>query len=153
MMHLNLFGLYDSCLFPSGISSLRAKQFFTFYVEHMSAKFYSSWHLCHSVVEHPKFLKQWSKPKLCRYVRFNRSIWVSSRYGYQVPKQADIRSRQYHIRIVPCRYYIPNYYDQDPIVQFSSLHLLWFTLTLEELCSLLLQCGTYVSFTALPLFV
>jgi hypothetical protein len=58
---LTQFGMCDSCLSPSGMSSLRAKQFFTFYVEHASAKFCSSWHLCHSVVEHPEFLKRWSE--------------------------------------------------------------------------------------------
>jgi hypothetical protein len=58
---LTQFGLCDSCLSPSGMSSLRAKQCFTFYVEHVSAKFCSSWHLCHSIVEHPKFLKHWSE--------------------------------------------------------------------------------------------
>jgi hypothetical protein len=58
---LTQFGLCDSCLSPSGMSSLRAKQFFTFYVEHVSAKFCSSWHLCHSIVEHPEFLKRWSE--------------------------------------------------------------------------------------------
>jgi hypothetical protein len=58
---LTQFGLSDSCLSPSGMSSLRAKQFFTFYVEHVSAKFCNSWHLCHSIVEHPEFLKRWSE--------------------------------------------------------------------------------------------
>jgi hypothetical protein len=58
---LTQFGLCDSCLSPSGMSSMRAKQFFTFYVEHVSAKFCSSWHLCHSVVEHQEFLKRWSE--------------------------------------------------------------------------------------------
>jgi hypothetical protein len=58
---LTQFGLCDFCLSPSGISSLRAKQFFTFYVEHVSAKFCSSWHLCYSVVEHLEFLKHWSE--------------------------------------------------------------------------------------------
>ena len=51
------FGMCNSCLSLSGMSSLRAKQFFTFYVEYVNAKFCNSWHLCHSVVEHPKFLK------------------------------------------------------------------------------------------------
>jgi hypothetical protein len=58
---LTQFGLYDSCLSPSSMSSLRSKQFFTFYIEHVSAKFCNSWHLCHSVVEHSEFLKRWSK--------------------------------------------------------------------------------------------
>jgi hypothetical protein len=52
---------HNSCLSLSGMSSLRANQFFTFYVEHVSVKFCSSWHLCHSVVEHPEFLKHWSE--------------------------------------------------------------------------------------------
>jgi hypothetical protein len=58
---LTQFSLCDSCLFPSSMSSLRGKQFFTFYVEHVSAKFCNSWHLCHSIVEHPEFLKHWSE--------------------------------------------------------------------------------------------
>jgi hypothetical protein len=35
-----------------GFALLRAKHFFTFHVEHMSAKLGNSVHLCHSVVEH-----------------------------------------------------------------------------------------------------
>ena len=35
-----------------GFVPLRAKYFFTFHMEHVSAKFGSSMHLCHSVVEH-----------------------------------------------------------------------------------------------------
>jgi hypothetical protein len=40
-----------------GFALLRAKYFLTFHVEHVSAKFASSVHLCHSVVEHLEIYK------------------------------------------------------------------------------------------------
>jgi hypothetical protein len=49
-----------------GFVPLRAKHFLTFHVEHVNAKFGSSMHLCHSVVEHLEISKAlvWTLGKL-----------------------------------------------------------------------------------------
>ena len=92
---------------------LRTKYFFTFHVEHVSTKFCSSWHLCHSILEHLEFPKHWSQrwaplnwsfsfPRLLHNLLSLRYWWNLMTYMNALMKSSIVATYRSSLRLPDC---------------------------------------------------